>query len=37
LDWLIADCLKRSLLKRRERLELQMTVRSVDRPVALPG
>jgi hypothetical protein len=36
LDRLNADYLKRSLLKRLERLGMQATVHSVDHPVALP-
>jgi hypothetical protein len=37
LDRLNADYLKRSLLKRLERLGLQVTVQSIDRPLALPS
>ena len=37
LNRLNADHLKRSLLKRLERLGLQVTVQSIDRPLALPG
>jgi DNA invertase Pin-like site-specific DNA recombinase len=37
LKRLNADRLKRSLLKRLERLGLQVTVRSIDHPLALPG
>jgi hypothetical protein len=37
LQRLNADPLKRSLLKRLERLGLPVTVRSIDHPLALPG
>jgi uncharacterized protein (DUF58 family) len=37
LDKLHADSLKRSLLKRLERLGVQVTVHGVEPPVTLPG